>query len=300
MSQNAPAGVSRLNGDGIPDWTRLREVQQVKTELVRGDKKNPRSTSDPSAMQRLINSIKKYGILVPLVGRQGENGQVILMSGHRRLDAARLLHLKAVPVLLVTGKESPSEIRALLLAYNFQEPLPPLDQARLVLEEAADSHTGVQEVAEDYCLEPAEMKKCIAILSDLAAEVQQEVNRRAIPVEAGYLISQVTSQVEQKKLGARWLSGTLSLAALKAAVSRSRQGKNCEHVRTTKSPVKHNAHSRVAEEKKGAEYTYSVPFEVATAAVTISVKCSRGLSEASLDKALRYVLKRHFKHAGEE
>jgi len=284
---------------GVPDWTRMNQAQQIRVDLIHWDPKNPRSVGDEQKFQRLVRSIKRLGILVPLVGRKGDRpDRVILRSGHRRLDAARLLHLRTVPVLLVDKNLSESEIREALLAYNLQEPVPPLDQAKLVLDEANETGSSIEDVSEDWCLDPVEMKQCAEMRTSLAASVQREVNLRTISVEAGYLISRISPKAdEQKAVAKRYLSGVLSLAGLR-------------RLATPKAPPKpkvqkmrlhtENVRSSNGAARDGAEYVYKVPSGLLGNDVEVHVKCARGLSERSLRQVLEHVIKTFLHHPDEE
>ena len=51
-------------------------------------------------MEALIESIKEFGILTPLIARKKENGRYEIIAGHRRKFAAKNLGLTELPVIL--------------------------------------------------------------------------------------------------------------------------------------------------------------------------------------------------------
>ncbi|MBQ6600391.1 MAG: ParB/RepB/Spo0J family partition protein [Clostridia bacterium] len=92
---------------------------------------NPFEVRDDEEMKSLIESIREYGILTPLVvSRQGRRGDVIqLVSGHRRLHAAKELGLQVVPVSYVTM--TPAEIEIAVVDSNLQrEHILPSEKAK--------------------------------------------------------------------------------------------------------------------------------------------------------------------------
>ncbi len=92
---------------------------------------NPFDVRDDEEMENLIESIKEYGILTPLVvSRQGRRGDVIqLVSGHRRLHAAKKLGLQVIPVTYVTM--TPAEIAIAVVDSNLQrEKILPSEKAK--------------------------------------------------------------------------------------------------------------------------------------------------------------------------
>jgi ParB family chromosome partitioning protein len=73
----------------------------------------PRKTFEPNAMRELASSITRYGILQPLsVRRRG--GAYELVSGERRLRAAKLVGLKDVPCVILDVDSQESSILALV------------------------------------------------------------------------------------------------------------------------------------------------------------------------------------------
>ena len=61
---------------------------------------NPRKFYDPAALKELAASIAAKGVEQPLVVRHRGDGQLELVHGERRLKAAKLAGLEAVPVIL--------------------------------------------------------------------------------------------------------------------------------------------------------------------------------------------------------
>lgn len=61
---------------------------------------NPYSVKDNEEMDLLIESIKQYGIMEPLIVRKREKGGYEIVSGHRRKYACEKSGIKQVPVLI--------------------------------------------------------------------------------------------------------------------------------------------------------------------------------------------------------
>ncbi|NLA86934.1 MAG: ParB/RepB/Spo0J family partition protein [Clostridiales bacterium] len=73
----------------------------------------PRKTFEPNAMRELASSISRYGILQPLTVRRRGSGYE-LVSGERRLRAAKLVGLKDVPCIVLDVDSQESSILALV------------------------------------------------------------------------------------------------------------------------------------------------------------------------------------------
>ncbi|HKA25956.1 MAG TPA: ParB/RepB/Spo0J family partition protein [Gaiellaceae bacterium] len=87
----------------------------------------PRRRFDPEALEALADSIRRHGLLQPLVVRPTEGG-FELIAGERRLRAARQAGLDEVPVVIRTA--TPPERLELALIENLQrEALTALEEA---------------------------------------------------------------------------------------------------------------------------------------------------------------------------
>lgn len=74
----------------------------------RPDPNQPRKVFDEAALTELTDSIKKHGILQPLLFQPGEQGYLTVVSGERRLAAAKNAGILTIPAMMVDG--NPAEI----------------------------------------------------------------------------------------------------------------------------------------------------------------------------------------------
>lgn len=104
------------------------KVTYLSPDLLQPNPLQPRSEIHKKSMQSLVKSIKKHGILEPLLVAKTPAGYQII-SGERRWQAAKMLKLESVPVII---KEiSPDKMLQMTLVENLQrEDLNPLDRAR--------------------------------------------------------------------------------------------------------------------------------------------------------------------------
>ena len=72
------------------------ENDQIDVELIERNPFQPRVDFDADTMQELVASVRKHGILLPLLVRPHDSGYQ-LIAGERRLRAARKAGLKTVP-----------------------------------------------------------------------------------------------------------------------------------------------------------------------------------------------------------
>ena len=107
-------------------------VAQVPVDLIDPNPVQPRSDFDEEALRGLAESIRADGILQPLLVRPSKN-RYTLIVGERRLKAARLAGLRAVPAIV--REIEPDRLLEATLVENIQrEDLNPIEIA-LALEQ---------------------------------------------------------------------------------------------------------------------------------------------------------------------
>ena len=80
-------------------------VVEIELERLRGFVNHPFKVQADSQMIELQESIKKYGILNPLIVRPRQDGTYEIISGHRRKFAAEKIGYRNVPVIIRVLKD---------------------------------------------------------------------------------------------------------------------------------------------------------------------------------------------------
>jgi ParB family chromosome partitioning protein len=102
-------------------------IQKVDVTRITPNASQPRTHFDEEALQQLADSIKRYGILQPLVVRP-VGGDFEIVAGERRWRASKIAGLDKVPVIVRSTKEL--EQLEIALIENVQRvDLSPLEQA---------------------------------------------------------------------------------------------------------------------------------------------------------------------------
>jgi ParB family chromosome partitioning protein len=142
---DSPAG--RDHGPG-------RSVE-IPVTAIRPNPFQPRRSFDPAGLEELTDSIRRQGILQPLLvvaDRSAEPGQYILVAGERRLRAAKGAGLSAVPCVVRTA--SREQILEWAIIENVQrQDLNPLDRA-LAYRDYMDRFSATQEQLAELIAQP--------------------------------------------------------------------------------------------------------------------------------------------------
>jgi ParB family chromosome partitioning protein len=117
-----------LPGGGEDDGTSSEVIVAIPVGRIERNPYQPRADFDPAALDELKRSIQEKGIIQPItVRRHGAGFQLI--SGERRLRAARDAGLKAIPAYVI-HVETDEEMLELALVENLQrEHLNPIEVA---------------------------------------------------------------------------------------------------------------------------------------------------------------------------
>ena len=198
---------------------------------------NPFEVRDDEEMKSLIDSISEYGILTPLVvSRQGRRGDVIqLVSGHRRLHAAKELGLQVVPVSYVTM--TPAEIEIAVVDSNLQrEHILPSEKAKAYkLKMEAMKKQGKRT---DLTSSPLEPKlRSDEIIGEKTGESRAQIQRY---IRLNFLIPELLAMVDEERIAFRpavelsylsdeeqyWLLETIETEEATPSLSQSQEMKN--------------------------------------------------------------------------
>ena len=76
------------------------QIRQVRLSELHPFKEHPFRVVDDDRMMETVESVKAYGVLVPLIVRPMEEGGYEIVSGHRRKRACELAGMDEVPVIV--------------------------------------------------------------------------------------------------------------------------------------------------------------------------------------------------------
>lgn len=133
----------------------------------------PRKTFGDDALAALVESIKRHGIITPLIVTPKPDGKYMIIAGERRYRAAKAAGLVSVPVCV--RECTPVQIDELSLIENIQrEDLNPMEVARAI-KKLMDDYGYTQEEAAERIGKARPTVANLLRLIDLSAPVQRLV-----------------------------------------------------------------------------------------------------------------------------
>ena len=86
--------------DAGREEARLPKVENIALSQIDGFEAHPFKIKDDEEMQKLVESIRDYGVLIPAIARPKDGGRYELISGHRRKAACEVLGIETLPVIV--------------------------------------------------------------------------------------------------------------------------------------------------------------------------------------------------------
>jgi len=200
--------------DVITTDSERENIQQLPITVLHTFQNHPFKVADDAAMQSMAESIKEYGVLMPVIARPLGGGGYELISGHRRKRGCELAGLDTMPVIV--RQMSDDEATILMVDSNIQrESILPSERAfayKMKLEAikrqgARSDLTSVQVeqklnardvVAKDAGESPARIQRFIR-LTELTPELLEMVDTKKIALIPAVELSHL-SQEEQTQL----------------------------------------------------------------------------------------------------
>ena len=168
----------------------------------------PRKNFDKEKMEELKGSIKKHGIIQPIVIRKMANGYEIVV-GERRLKAAKEIGLKKIPAIIKTfNNEKSLEIA---LVENIQrEDLNPVEQANAFKRLIDEFKLTQQELAEATGKSRTLVTNTIRLLK-LNPEIQKNISEGKISFGHAKLLLSIEDEEVQRAVCDRIIANDLSV-----------------------------------------------------------------------------------------
>ena len=198
---------------------------EVPVENIRPNPYQPRKTFDKEKLKELSESIKKHGIIQPLIVRKkGLNYE--LVAGERRLRAARLAKLQTVPVLIREYDEK--QMRELSLVENIQRhDLNPLEEAKAIQELMKQCGYTQAQAAERLGRSRAAVANLLRMLN-LPEELQAMIADEKVTAGQMRPLSALTDREQQLKIGRALAENGWSARTVEEVVKTIKEGKNLQ------------------------------------------------------------------------
>ncbi len=151
-----------------------KNAEETPVSKIYPNPNQPRKNFDEQALRELSDSIKKHGVIMPIVVNDDHNGRYMIIAGERRYRATKLAGLSTIPVIVINYSER--EIKEISLIENLQrEDLNPIEAASAMKQLMVDYKLTQDELAERIGKSRPAIANTLRLLS-LTPDVMQLVS----------------------------------------------------------------------------------------------------------------------------
>jgi ParB family chromosome partitioning protein len=190
---------------------------ELEINRITANPKQPRQVFDEDALAELAHSIREFGVLQPVVVRESGGGDYELIMGERRLRAAQVAGLTAIPAI-VRDTADDAMLRDALLENIHRAALNPLEEAaayQQLLEEFGTTH---EELASRIGRSRSQVSNTIRLLN-LPVAVQRRVAAGVLSAGHARALLGLADRDQQDELAARIVAEGLSVRATEELVA---------------------------------------------------------------------------------
>lgn len=171
------------------------ELQNIPIDNLAPNPFHLRQSLDREKLLNLSASLRKYGVLTPLLVAQTPAGLQIV-AGERRWRAAKMAGLKEVPCIILKNLK-PADLAILSLTENLQsEPLSPFDQAGVFLKLKEEHQLSDYEIAKHLGLEENEVTEILGLL-EVSDQIKVSFLKKEINQEGLMKLAKIKDPVER-------------------------------------------------------------------------------------------------------
>lgn len=184
-------------------------VRVVPIDLLSPNPDQPRKTFSQESLNELAESIRRHGLLQPLLVQEQAPGKFIIIAGERRYRAARLAGLLELPVIL-RSSENENHLELSLVENIQREDLDPIEEAQAYVKLMEITGATQEHIAEMVGKSRVAVANTVRLLK-LPEDIQAALKDGSItPGHARNLLS-IEDENERKKLFDRILHENLSV-----------------------------------------------------------------------------------------
>lgn len=194
----------------------FREAKLIDIARIQLNPLQPRKTSDRQALEELAESIRERGLLQPILVRPEPEGDgFIIIAGHRRYDACKLIGMGSIPSVVREASEHEALEQSLI--ENVQrEDINPVEEAqcyRLLMDE---HNYSIRDMAGKVHKSVGYIHGRLELLKH--TDVAESVSQAKVGIFEARELAKIEDQQVRRDLTERVAAGELDREALKREV----------------------------------------------------------------------------------
>jgi len=207
----------------------MKEIVEIPIGKIKAGEHEQRLEQTDNAIDELAASIRKFGILVPLIVNSSDD-QYVLIAGHRRLQAAKMAGLSSVPVVLRAGNTA-ENLQVSFAENFFRKDLSSVELACAIKDSYNKDTLTVKELAAGFHRSEHWVQRMMAV-ADWPDDVLEAVHNERLSVSAasnlvcvtddsyrGFLVRNAVEQGATARTTAAWLQAWRNMQPPEEAIT---------------------------------------------------------------------------------
>jgi ParB family chromosome partitioning protein len=257
----------------IPDRPTARAgFAQIPVDHVRPNPLQPRHRFDGEALEELAASIRRHGVLQPLLVSEDPPTGYVLITGERRLRAAQRAGLQTVPAVIRERVHDEQQLELALVENLQRRDLTPLEEARAFDHLRSSLGLSQHEIADRVGMDRSTVANSLRLLK-LSDDIQAMIELGELSAGHGRALLAFDDADQRSEWARRAAATGLSVRALELAATEAR----AEHAGPTRSSARartpRDPNLRAAEEKLAMRLGAPVEIRPRRRGGTIVIAC---------------------------
>jgi ParB family chromosome partitioning protein len=259
----------------IPDTPRARTgLADIPVEKLHPNPEQPRHRFDEAALDELAASIRRHGVLQPLLVSEDGPERYLVITGERRWRAAQRAGLRTVPAVIREHLDSANQLELALVENLQRRDLTPLEEARAFEHLRTSLGLTQAEIAERVAMDRSTVANALRLLK-LPDEVQALVDNGEL--SAGHARTLLAFDGEELQCGwaRRVVQTGLSVRDLELAAAAAKAADDATPARpAARRPVPRDPNLVAAEEKLALRIGAPVEIRSRRRGGVIAISCA--------------------------
>ena len=187
-----------LQGHDLEQTASSSQVVSVPIDDLVASPHQPRKQFSQAALQELADSIRKKGVIQPILAEQRDDGTYEIIAGERRFRAARLADLDVVPVLPRSFSEE-EKIEIALIENLQRQDLNPIDEASAYRRLIESAGLTQEQLAQRLGINRSTVANAMRLLQ-LSEKMRQSVAAGEISAGHGRVVVGVADETLRQRL----------------------------------------------------------------------------------------------------
>ena len=208
----------------IPDTPRARSgMAEIPVDRLQPNPNQPRDNFDESGIEELAASIRRHGVLQPLLVSEDGPDRYVIITGERRWRAAQRAGIRRVPAVIRERLADADQLELALVENLQRRDLTPLEEARAFEQMRTSLGLTQAEIADRVAMDRSTVANALRLLK-LGPEIQTLVEQGLLSAGHARTLLAFADDAARIRWAQRVVETGLSVRGLERAAAEERDG----------------------------------------------------------------------------